>query len=446
MGSPDLIVRALKVTLAPESRVDGHYQEQIEIAHHLFGMRQRRAGIEHEARHHARLLDRIELPLHVNCGFGMEREHGCAGRRKGFDVVLGLHHHQVHIDRLVGQLAQRLDHVGAERDVGDKSPVHHVHVQPVGSRGQDLRDLFRQSRQIGREHAGCDADAVRRHCGLRATTMSTTVPGAASVPAAGRWATTVPGDASAVRRRVTVPSCSPSVSSLVRASPDAMPRRSGMGIVGAPRLMTTVTLVPGGSAVPAGGRVSITSPVGAAAWTDSTWLATNPAAAISDCASPPSRFETSGTGILGGPALATRVIFVPSGAMTPGGGSCHTTIPAGAVGCGSAPPSVTCSLDFWISACASAIVSPSTRGTSWWPGRKGAGKRMRYAVRYPASITPAPIPIHFQNRRSSLRSGRGSTRRGMRISATPAPFGPAAPRTPRRRRDAAAATGSRRLG
>ncbi len=77
--------------------------------------------------------------------------------------------------------------------------------------------------------------------------------------------------------------------------------------------MTTVRPAPGASTVPAGGRVIIASPVGAAAWTDSTWLTTNPAAAISDCARAPSRFETSGTGILGGPALAMSVIFVPSG-------------------------------------------------------------------------------------------------------------------------------------
>jgi len=139
---------------------------------------------------------------------------------------------------------------------------------------------------------------------------------------------------------------SPSVSSLVRASADAMPRRSGIGIVGAPRLTTIVRPAPGASAVPAGGRVSIARPVGAAAWTDSIWLTTSPAAATSDCASVASRPETSGTGILGGPALDTNVTFVPSGATTAGGGSCQMTMPAGAVGCGSAPPSVTCSLDF----------------------------------------------------------------------------------------------------
>ena len=43
--------------------------------------------------------------------------------------------------------------------------------------------------------------------------MSTTVPGAARVPAAGRWLTTIPGGALAVRCRVTVPSCKPSCSS-----------------------------------------------------------------------------------------------------------------------------------------------------------------------------------------------------------------------------------------
>ena len=123
------------------------------------------------------------------------------------------------------------------------------------------------------------------------------------------------------------------------------------------------------------------SPVGAAACTDSTWLTVSPAAATIDCASVASRPATSGTGIFGGPALDTRVTFVPSAAMTSGGGSCQITTPCGAVGCGSAPPSVTWSLAFWISDCASASVKPSTRGTAWCPGRSGAGNSTRYAVR-----------------------------------------------------------------
>src|SRR6266568_1629046 len=221
------------------------------------------------------------------------------------------------VDRLVGKLAQRLDHVGAERDVRNKPPVHHVDMQPIGSRLQDLRHLVAQARQVGGQYARRDAHTVR-HCGL--------------------CATTVPGEPSVVLRRVTVPSCSPSVSSLVRASADAMPSRSGTGIVGAPRLTTMVSPAPGASTVPAGGLVIMASPVGAAACTDSTWLTVSPAAATIDCASVASRPATSGTGIFGGPALDTRVTLVPSAAMTSGGGSCQITTPCGAVGCGSAPP------------------------------------------------------------------------------------------------------------
>ena len=172
------------------------------------------------------------------------------------------------------------------------------------------------------------------------------MPGAASVPAAGRWATTVPGDPSLVRRRVTVPSWSPAVSSRVRASPEAMPRRSGTEIVGAPRLTTRVTPAAGASAVPAGGRVSTARPVGEAVCTDSICATERPVAPTSFCATLASSPATSGTGILGGPALDTRVTFVPSGAMTSGGGSCQMITPCGAVGFGSAPPSVTCSFAF----------------------------------------------------------------------------------------------------
>src|SRR5204862_705177 len=299
------------------------------------------------------LLYRIELALHVDRSFGVEGKHGCSRGGERVDVVLGLDHHQVHIDRFVGQLAERLDHIRAERDVRYEPSVHHIDVQPIRAGLENLSDLVLQSREIGGQAAGRDADAPAApaappvgHCGLRATTMSITVPGAASVPAAGLCATTVPGDASLVRRRVTVPSCSPSVSSLVRASADAMPSRSGTGIVGAPRLTTMVSPAPGASAVPAGGRVIIASPVGAAACTDSTWLTTSPAAATIDCASVASSPPTSGTGILGGPALDTRVTLVPSAAMTSGGGSCQITTPWGAVACGSAPPSATCSFAF----------------------------------------------------------------------------------------------------
>src|SRR5207244_3131589 len=115
-------------------------------------------------------------------------------------------------------------------------------------------------RQSAGGYANPPSSAVGHH-GLRATTMSTTVPGAAKVPAAGFCPTTVPGFASLVRRRVTVPSVRPSSSSRVRASACDRPSRSATAIVGAPRLTTTVTGAPGLSTEVAAGRVSIATPV-----------------------------------------------------------------------------------------------------------------------------------------------------------------------------------------
>src|SRR5258705_1410545 len=187
MGALNLFIGSGKVGLSTEPRIYRHNEQEIEIAHYLFGVRERRPGVQRQAGHHALLFYRIELALDMDRRFRVEREHGGPSGSERFDVVLRLDHHQVNVDRLVRELAQRLDHVGPERDVRYEPPIHDVHVQPVGARLQDLLDLLRQPREIGREHAGCDTDAVRRHCGLLATTMSTTVPGAASVPAAGRW-------------------------------------------------------------------------------------------------------------------------------------------------------------------------------------------------------------------------------------------------------------------
>src|SRR2546427_10767641 len=155
----------------------------------------------------------------------------------------------------------RPHHSGAEGQVRHEPAVHHIHMQPVGTPGQHRAHLLGEPGQVGAKDAGSDAHAIA-HCGLRATIRSTTVPGAAKVPAAGFWPTTVPGFASAVRRRVTLPTFSPSVSRRVRASATDIPSRTGTGIVGAPRLTTTVTPAAGGSRDPAPGCVWIAMPVG----------------------------------------------------------------------------------------------------------------------------------------------------------------------------------------
>src|SRR3989441_3618500 len=378
----DLVVRSGEVRLPAEPGVHGHDEQQVKVGDDLFRELQWRPGVQREPGEHALTSHRSEQALHVYRRLRMKREDGGTGGRERLEVALGLDYHQVHVDRLVGESAQRRDHVRPEREVRHETPVHHVHVQPVGASRQHLRHLLGEPAQVRRQDAGRDANPPPRgHHGLRATTMSTTVPGAARVPAAGFCPTTVPGFASLVRRRVTVPSSRPSSSSRVRASACDIPSRSGTAIVGAPRLTTTVTGAPGLSTEVAAGRVSIATPGGAAACTDSTCATVSPAAAIRRRASSPFNPATSGTGILGGPSLDTRATLSPAGALTPGGGSCHTIVPWGAVGCGSLPPSWTWRPAFRSWSDASWSDTPNTRGTTPCPCNIGPGNKIKYAVR-----------------------------------------------------------------
>src|SRR5436190_3685577 len=359
---------------AAAARVHRHDEQQVDVVEDVLDEGERRRRVQSEAGQHVALLHRVEVALHVDRRLGVEGEHRGAGVRHRGDVVLGLLDHQVHVDRLVGELAERRHHVRAECQVRDEAAVHDIHVQPVGAAGQHQAHLLGEPGQVGGENAGRDADAVR-HCGLRATTMSTAVPGGASVPAAGRCATTVPGLASDVRRRVTLPSCKPSTSSLVRASAWLMFSRSGTVIVASPRLITSATPAPGANGSPAGGRVSPTTPGGTrGTWIDSTCATLSPAAVIRRRATDPSSPVTSGTGILGGPALDTRVTRPSATALTPGGRSCQMMVPWGAVGWGSLPPSTTWSPASRISRDASCTASPRTRGTVCRAWRIGVGK------------------------------------------------------------------------
>ncbi len=72
---------------------------------------------------------------------GRERRHEGIDRRD----------HQMHVEELGRMRAQRLHHVGAERDVRDEMPVHDVEMDPVRARGIDRGDLRAEAREIGRE-------------------------------------------------------------------------------------------------------------------------------------------------------------------------------------------------------------------------------------------------------------------------------------------------------
>jgi len=84
-----------------------------------------------------------------------------ARAREVFEEAVGLHDHQVQVERHLRPLADRLHHRRTDGDVGDELPVHHVDVEHVGPRELDRLHLFSQACEIGGEDGRGDAEGSR---------------------------------------------------------------------------------------------------------------------------------------------------------------------------------------------------------------------------------------------------------------------------------------------
>ena len=68
---------------------------------------------------------------------------------EGVDVTLRLHNHQMHVERLLGELAHSFDDRHPEGDVRHKHAIHHVKMDPVGLRTVQHLHIFFQISEIG---------------------------------------------------------------------------------------------------------------------------------------------------------------------------------------------------------------------------------------------------------------------------------------------------------
>ena len=113
----------------------------------LIGVRR----IERDAGLLAERADRLQRAMQMRAGLGMHRDVIAAGLGEGLEIGIARRDHQMRVEDLLGVRAHRLDDVGAEGNVGDEMPVHHVEMDPVGAGGIDGADLFAQSGEIRRQ-------------------------------------------------------------------------------------------------------------------------------------------------------------------------------------------------------------------------------------------------------------------------------------------------------
>ena len=85
----------------------------------------------------------------MNARLLLDRDNGGAGARKVVHVKLGLHDHQVDVQRQARYLTHSGHDEGAKRDIRHEVPVHHVEMDVVDAGLLGRANLLAQARPVG---------------------------------------------------------------------------------------------------------------------------------------------------------------------------------------------------------------------------------------------------------------------------------------------------------
>ena len=72
------------------------------------------------------------------------------GLGKGLKIRIAGRDHQMDVEGLPREGPDRLDHRGADRDIGDEVPVHHIDMDPVRTGSLDCAYFIAELGKIGR--------------------------------------------------------------------------------------------------------------------------------------------------------------------------------------------------------------------------------------------------------------------------------------------------------
>ncbi len=91
--------------LAAEARVHRHEEHLVDVGEHVTHVIDGRGRVEHHAGALARVLDLLHHAMKVHAGFRVDTDDVGAGFREVVDVAIGLHDHEVHVERELGGAA-----------------------------------------------------------------------------------------------------------------------------------------------------------------------------------------------------------------------------------------------------------------------------------------------------------------------------------------------------
>jgi len=148
-------------SLSPEPRIDGHDQDEVDVGGDLLERANGRRGVQNDAGLCAQGLDGVDRAMEVRQHFDMHRDHAGARLGECVEVLVGIHDHQVNIQRNLRDSPNRFHDRRSDGDVRDEMAVHDVDVDQIGAAALGRADRVAKRGKVGCQDRGGDEHAHR---------------------------------------------------------------------------------------------------------------------------------------------------------------------------------------------------------------------------------------------------------------------------------------------
>ena len=144
--------------LASEARIHRHHQYIVHNIEHFGQEIHWRSWIDHHSRQTIMSLNQVQRAIQVPAGFLMHRNPIRARLSECGNEFVRIFDHQMAIERQFRNPAQRFDHRRTDSEIGDKMPVHNVHVHDTGAALAGGTHLLAKTGKVSRKNRWCQFD------------------------------------------------------------------------------------------------------------------------------------------------------------------------------------------------------------------------------------------------------------------------------------------------
>lgn len=154
--SANLCFHRCDVRLTTEAGVHRHHEYEVDEIKYVRNLVGRSRRVQRHRCSRPQLADVTERAMQMVARLDVHDQPLAASLDVSLGHHVGGHHHEVGLERFLREVSSRCDDVGAEREIGDELPVHHVPLNEIGTCRIERDDCFAEFGEVDRQHRRSD--------------------------------------------------------------------------------------------------------------------------------------------------------------------------------------------------------------------------------------------------------------------------------------------------